>query len=49
MPNVEKFEEYLFSINGAKVRALKIKNRDFEPQEQYFCTKFLHVVDVHGG
>ena len=49
MPNVEKFEEHLFSINGAKVRALIIKNRDFEPQKQGFSTTFLDVVDVNGG
>ena len=52
VPNVGKFEEYLFSRNGTKIRALKMKNRDFEPQEvepqPYFCIKFLHMVDVHG-
>ena len=47
--NLGKFEEYLFSENEAKVRAIKMKNRDYEPQEQYFCTKFLHMVDVQGG
>ena len=47
--NLGKFEEYLFPEIEAEVRAIKMKNRDYEHQEQYFCTKFLHMVDVQGG